>query len=114
VIVSNLSASVQDGIFLAEGSRVALRAEPQPNAVFARWTGDTASTLDTLNLTMTRPFDLTATFVAIRQVVIGDAANAMLGISPLSADAAAYLDAAGNRNGRYDLGDFLAQVDRAR
>jgi hypothetical protein len=113
IIVSDLNANIENGVFLPEGSRVALRAEPQPKAVFARWTGDTASTRDTLSLTMSHPFDLTATFVAVREVAIGDAAGALLGDSPLADDAAAYLDAAGNRNGRYDLGDFLAQVDRS-
>jgi hypothetical protein len=41
------------------------------------------------------------------------AAEALLGGAVLSAQEGVYLDAAGNRNGQYDLGDFLAAVDRS-
>ena len=35
------------------------------------------------------------------------------GTANLRPEEAAYLDAAGNRNGMYDLGDFLAAEDRS-
>jgi hypothetical protein len=46
--------------------------------------------------------------------VLRNAADALLGNANLLADDAAYLDAVGNRNGVYDLGDFLAAADRLR
>jgi hypothetical protein len=62
---------------------------------------------------MRHPFDLTANFVAVREVVLGGAADALLDGTTLAPDDAAYLDAVGNRNGVYDLGDFLAAHDRS-
>jgi hypothetical protein len=100
------------GLFPAEGLQVSLRADPPPSAVFAGWTGDTTSARDTLTLTLRHPFDLTANFVAFREIALNNAADAILGADGLPGEDALYLDAAGNRNGRYDLGDFLAAVDR--
>lgn len=111
-ILSNVSGDVVGGLFLAEGSWVSLRADPQPSAVFAGWTGDTTSVRDTLTLTLRHPFDLTANFVAFREIALNNAADAILGADGLPGEDALYLDAAGNRNGSYDLGDFLAAVDR--
>jgi M6 family metalloprotease-like protein len=112
-ILSNVSGDVVGGLFLAEGLRVSLRADPQPSAVFAGWTGDTTSTRDTLTVTMRRPFDLMANFVAFREVAVNSAADAILGAGGLAGEDVLYLDATGNRNGSYDLGDFLAAMDRA-
>ncbi|MFL5402735.1 MAG: M6 family metalloprotease domain-containing protein [Gemmatimonadales bacterium] len=112
-VVSDLNADVAGGVFLAEGSHVSLRAQPQASAVFARWSGDTTSTSDVMSLTMQHPVDLIANFVGFKEVVITQAANAVLGVAQLSQDEAAYLDAAGNRNGLYDLGDFLAELERS-
>jgi hypothetical protein len=109
----NLGGDVVSGAFITEGSRVLLRADPQPNAVFAGWSGDTSSTRDTLTLTVSRPFELKANFVGTRNIALGDAANAILGTSSLPGEDVLYLDATGNRNGSYDLGDFLAAVDRS-
>jgi hypothetical protein len=80
--------------------------------VFLGWTGDTTASKDSLTLIMTRPFDLTANFVAVRTVALTSAAGALIGTGSLPLEEAAYLDAAGNRNGVYDLGDFLAASDR--
>jgi M6 family metalloprotease-like protein len=112
-VSSGLSGDIAAGIYLAEGSVISLRAAAQPGAVFAGWTGDTTSTIDTLTLAMRHAFDLMANFVAVHEVVLGSAADALLGQNPLLSDEAAYLDAAGNRDGVYDLGDFLAATDRS-
>jgi hypothetical protein len=66
-----------------------------------------------VTLTITRPFDLTANFVPVRTVAVGSAADAILGTGHLLLEDTAYLDASGNRDGQYDLGDFLAAVDRS-
>jgi M6 family metalloprotease-like protein len=112
-IVSEVTGDIGAGVFLPEGSRITLRAARLPGAVFAGWTGDTTSTRDTLLLTMGHPFDLVANFAPFQQVVLDNAAGAILGVSTLRPDQAAYMDAAGNRNGEYDLGDFLAAVGRS-
>jgi hypothetical protein len=113
-ITSGVTGDIASGVYLAEASQVTLTAAPQPGAVFAGWTGDTTTTADTLTLTMRHPFDLMANFVAVREVVLDSAADALLGDAGLLAEEAAYLDAVGNRNGVYDLGDFLAAADRSR
>ncbi len=42
-----------------------------------------------------------------------DAVSEMLGTPTLTAQQKTYLDDVGNRNGVFDLGDFLALVDRS-
>jgi M6 family metalloprotease-like protein len=112
-ILSDVSGYVVGDRFLAEGSRISLRADPQQSAVFAGWSGDTTSTRDTLAFTLQHPFDLTANFVAFQEIAVSKAADAILGTTTLPGEDVLYLDAAGNRNGSYDLGDFLAAVDRS-
>jgi M6 family metalloprotease-like protein len=111
-VTSGIVGNIGTGVYLAEGSLVSLRAA-QSGAVFVGWTGDTTATLDTLSLSMQHPFDLTANFVAIREVALSTAAEALLGVTVLLSEEAAYLDAVGNRNGVYDLGDFLAATHRS-
>jgi hypothetical protein len=112
-VTSGVPGDMNVGVYLAEGTPVTLQASPQPGAVFAGWTGDTTAARDTLSLVMQHPFDLTANFVAVQNVVLGSAAYALLGLTALSPQEATYLDAVGNRNGVYDLGDFLAAADRS-
>jgi hypothetical protein len=112
-VSSGVLGDIQSGVFLAEGSSISLRAAPQADAVFLNWTGDTISTRDTLTLRMLRPLSVVANFIGVQQVTLPDAAESLLGSSELAAQQAVYLDAAGNRNGTYDLGDFLAAADRS-
>jgi uncharacterized repeat protein (TIGR02543 family) len=112
-VTSGVPGDMNAGVYLAEGTSVTLRAAPQAGAVFAGWTGDTTATRDTLSVVMQHPFDLTANFVAVQNVVLGNAADALLGRPGLMPHEATYLDAVGNRNGVYDLGDFLAAIDRS-
>lgn len=112
-VTAGLSGDLGAGVYLSEGSRVALRAESPPGTVFAGWTGDTTMSRDTVSLVMQHPFDLMANFVAVNEVALTQAVDALLGTGPLGQTEAAYLDALGNRNGVYDLGDFLAAADRS-
>jgi M6 family metalloprotease-like protein len=112
-ISSSMSGDIGSGVYVSAGSLVLLRAAPQPDAVFVGWTGDTTATADTLTLLMRHPFDLMASFVAVQEVVLVNAADALFGTALLRFEEASYLDAAGNRNGVYDLGDFLAASDRS-
>jgi hypothetical protein len=111
-ITNGASGDIQAGVYVAEGLQVSLRAAPQPDAVFVGWTGDTTASNDSLTLVMRHPFDLMANFVTAQAVALTSAADALLGTALLRPEEAAYLDAVGNRNGVYDLGDFLAASDR--
>jgi M6 family metalloprotease-like protein len=112
-VTAGITGDIGSGVYVAEGTTLSLRAAPQADAVFLNWTGDTVSTHDILTLTMRHPFTVVANFIAIQQVEVLAAAEALLGVSALSPQEGIYLDAAGNRNGQYDLGDFLAAVDRS-
>jgi hypothetical protein len=81
--------------------------------VFVGWSGDTTASSDTLTLFMRHPFDLTANFIAVQEVRLTGAAEALFGTATLRPEEATYLDAVGNRDGVYDLGDFLAASDRS-
>jgi M6 family metalloprotease-like protein len=112
-VAAGVSGDLASGVYVPEGTRLSLQAAPQADAVFLNWTGDTISTHDTLTLQMRHPFSVVANFIAVRQVEISVAAEALLGVSALNGEEGVYLDATGNRNGQYDLGDFLAAVDRS-
>ena len=112
-VTAGVTGDIGTGVYITEGTSLSLRAAPQADAVFLNWTGDTISTHDTLTLQMRHPFSVIANFIAVQQVEVPTAAEALLGASVLSTQEGVYLDAAGNRNGHYDLGDFLAAVDRS-
>ncbi len=185
------------GVFVTEDSAVKLMATVTMGGyVFEGWSGDTVASGDTLDLVMTRPFSITATFstplvfsttqlapgvvgatyvqslsvsggtgsyswlvasgalpkgLALAQtgtlvgrpeqvgifdfevnvssgaqdattafqmdvsapvLVVDDVIGHLVGpAAPLSGDELSYLDLIGNRNGRYDVGDFLAWLD---
>jgi M6 family metalloprotease-like protein len=111
-ITTALSGDISTGVFLSEGTPVVLHAGSSSGAVFLGWSGDTTSTSDSLALVMKHPFDLTANFVAVQEVQLNGAAEALFGGASLEPEQAAYLDALGNKDGVYDLGDFLAATDR--
>ncbi len=96
------------GDFLIAGQAVHLRATSNPGAAFLRWTGDTVTTAEQLDLVMTRPWSVTAEFITPVTVSAIAATNALLGGPTLAPTIAVYLDTIGNRNGAYDVGDLLA------
>lgn len=104
--------AVGAGVFLPDATAVTLTATPSPGAIFIGWRGDTTSTSATLSLRMATAYDLTALFVQSATIDATVAARALLGGAPLDANAAAYLDAIGNRNGVFDVGDYLAWLRR--
>src|SRR3954451_12964768 len=111
-ITTGVSGDISAGVFLTEGTQVELQAASQVGSVFVGWTGDTTAASDTLTLLMRHPFDLTANFVPVQDVQLGRAADALFGTTALRPEESAYPHAVGNRNGVYDLGDFLAAQDR--
>jgi M6 family metalloprotease-like protein len=111
-ITSSVAGVVGAGAFLDAAVAVHLVATPAAGAEFIGWRGDTTATAS-LDLVMRRPYDLTALFVNAVAIDPAVAARALLGGTPLSAAAAAYLDAIGNQNGLFDIGDYSAWLGRS-
>jgi M6 family metalloprotease-like protein len=110
-VTSSAGGATGAGVFL-DGTTVAhLTATPSAGSTFVGWRGDTTGT-GALDLAMRHPFDLTAVFLPAVTVDAAVAARALLGGAPLDAPTAAYLDAIGNQNGIYDVGDYLAWLSR--
>ncbi len=98
------------GVYLAPNTPVTLTASPVAGNVFAGWTGDTASANPVLTLPMARGYNVTANFAGSVAVTLDQAVNQLLeGLaSPILSNAQkVFLDAVGNKNGTYDVGDFL-------
>jgi len=102
------------GIFLPQGLPATLTATPAPGGAvfFTGWTGDTVSASPTLVLPMGRPYDVTALFTTSAIVPREEARAGLLGTTTLSAEQRQQLDALGNQNGYYDVGDYLALLQR--
>jgi hypothetical protein len=94
------------GTFITEGSPVQLTATPAVGGTFAGWSGDTTSRNPVITLPMGRPYTVTAVFVTTADVV----AQLLGPTAPLTPSQIQALDANGNNNGSFDVGDFLAWV----
>jgi M6 family metalloprotease-like protein len=107
------SGDYATGVFLLPGSVVTLAPAPPPTGlVFTGWSGDTSTDVDTLVVTVTRPRNIIANFTTTVPVTLANAVNEILASQPgLDATQKTFLDQIGNRNGGYDLGDFLAYLD---
>lgn len=110
-VSSSVAKATLRGVFLTPGSPVALTATADSGAVFVGWSGDTIGVAP-LTLTMAHPYDLTAQFLAAVDVDATAAARALVGGPPLDHATAAFLDALGNANGVYDIGDYLSWLRR--
>lgn len=110
--VTGTAAVTGAGAFLASGTEASVTATPSSGADFVGWRGDTTTAAATVSVQMNRPYDFTALFVQSAAIDAGAAARALLGGPPLDAASAAYLDTIGNRNGSYDVGDYLAWLRR--
>ena len=97
-----------NGTLLAAGDSVTFTATPIAGQSFVGWTGDTTTGNLTLKLVMNRSFRVTASFAAP-----GDVVNQLLlETSTLTPPALLALDRLGNDNGRFDIGDVVAWLDR--
>lgn len=100
------------GIFVTAGVPVTVTALSTGEAVFNSWTGDTVTSAPVLVLPMERPYDLTANFSVAVPVTVPEARGELLGIGAMTAEQRAHLDLLGNRNGYFDIGDYLAMLSR--
>lgn len=112
VVTSSLTGVVGTGAFLDVGVTVRVDAVPAPGVEFLGWRGDSTTLAPSLTLTVDHPYDLTADFVQVATIDASAAVAAVLGGPALAADQRLYLDAIGNRNGGYDVGDLLAWLRR--
>lgn len=98
------------GSWVADGDSVVLVARPDPNAIFMGWTGDVITSELRIAPLAVRPYNFTATFSAapVDSVVH----HLLVGTGLLTPQVEA-LDYLGNRNGRFDLGDFVAWLDQS-
>lgn len=96
------------GSFVSEGDSVTLTPVPPAGAVFGGWTGDTVIGGATLTLHMARPYALAATFTGVSDVV----SQLLTGRSGLNGGQLLALDYLGNNNRKFDVGDFVAWLDR--
>lgn len=110
-VTSSVPGAVGVGAFVDGGTPVHLAAVAASGAEFIGWRGDTLGTT-TLDWSVTKAYDITALFLNTVPIDAAAAARALLGGPPLAAAAAAYLDAIGNQNGSYDVGDYAAWLRR--
>lgn len=101
------------GVMVEEGASVTLVAVPAPGNLVAGWSGDTVAAGASLTLPMGRPYNLGVTFIAEQQIAVAEATEDLIGAARLTAAQREYLDQLGNRNGGYDVGDYLALLRRS-
>ena len=97
-----------NGTFLAEGDSVTLTPVPAVGSSFAGWSVDTVTGSQVLALRAARPYRLVATFAGVADVVT----QLLTGQSALTGGQLLVLDGLGNNNGKFDVGDFVAWLDR--
>lgn len=112
-VTANIPGSLANGVFVTEGTSVTLTATTPAGLIFVGWQTDTVSAGPSLTLPMARPYDITAVYLTELQIPVPDATDDLLGSPKLSFAQRDYLDQLGNRNGGYDVGDYLALLDRS-
>ena len=99
-----------DGVF-DQHAVVTLTADPQGGSTFGGWEGDGVTcTALICTLTVAQSRSVTARFTAPRAA--REIALALLGQVTLTVDERAQLDRFGNKDGTFNLGDFIALLDR--
>ncbi|HKP30159.1 MAG TPA: M6 family metalloprotease domain-containing protein [Gemmatimonadales bacterium] len=112
-VTASVEGDLAAGFFLPAGTPVTLTAAQIPGMVFVGWQTDTVATGNVLTLPMKRPYDVTAVYLAEQVIPVQDATDDLLGTAKLNFDQRNFLDQLGNRNGGYDVGDYLALLDRS-
>ena len=107
-VVASLPLDSLTGSFLAAGADETLTAVPGAGEAFVGWTADTVAGAPVLALQVTHPYTVTATFAGTAEVV----RQLLTGHSALDNGQLLVLDYLGNNNRRFDLGDFVAWLDR--
>jgi len=98
------------GSWVSDGDTVVLTATPGSNGLFIGWSGDVTSSEPRLVLRAARAYSLTGTFVS---TPLDSVVQQLLTGHGLAAPYVAQFDYLGNRNGDFDLGDFVAWLDQS-
>jgi M6 family metalloprotease-like protein len=110
-ISCSVTAGVSSGSCSAtfeQDAQVTLTIAPANGSAFARWTGCTAAASSCV-VAATQAHTVSAELLARPTgLTVARAGDALVGKAALSTAELEYLDAIGNRNGRFDTGDFLA------
>jgi hypothetical protein len=114
-----LACSVVDGVAAATGCRievtlgsvVTVTATAGPGSLFAGWSGASSCAAEP-SCTVAISAETTVMARFIPQPPAGVASGDLLGNPHLTPDQLRALDQAGNHNGRFDVGDYLALLDR--
>ncbi|UCF20233.1 MAG: M6 family metalloprotease domain-containing protein [Gemmatimonadota bacterium] len=101
-ITSSVPLDANGIVWLVPGTAVQLIAVPNPDFLFARWSGDTTAINDTLQLTVSRPYTLRAQFGTPTLIETGTLAAAVMG--------AAYVDTLRASGGIGEFNWSLADV----
>jgi len=107
-VTSSIPGAAQGCFGVTPGTTVTLTASPSAGHRFVGWAGDTTATDSVLVLPMARSYSVAALFTAPSTTAL--LASDLLGVPSLSAAQRVILDDNGNKNGAYDLGDFLRWV----
>ena len=97
-------------VMVRSADTLRLVASPVPQNLFESWSGDVSSVYPSLNIPVTRPLTLTATFVPL---LLDSAVAQLLRGSGLTDAQQSLMDLQTNNNGVFDLGDFVAWLDRS-
>jgi serine protease len=110
-VTEGVAATAGCRIDVALGGVVTLSAAAAPGSLFAGWSGvPSCASAPACTVTVSAETAVTARFIA--QPPAGVAAGDLLGNPHLTAEQKDALDQAGNHNGRFDVGDYLALLDR--
>ncbi len=112
VVTASVPGVVTTGRYFDVGATLRLDVQATPGVEFLGWRGDSVAAQTSLDLMVQRPYDLIADFVSVAAIDVARATRALLGGPVLDTTTRQYLDAIGNRNGGYDVGDLLAWLRR--
>ena len=112
-ITSGVPSSTGCSARYVSSTPVTVTVSAASGSTFAAWTGACSGTDTTCSVVMNADASVGTTFVSDASITLSVLARSLPGSGTLLApELQRHLDAYGNRNGRYDIGDVLAWLDR--
>ncbi len=109
-VTGSPAALAADTAMVLSTATITLTAHPSPQNMFVEWDGDAAGFDPSLVLSASRPYAVTVTFAPL---LLDSAVAQLLQGTGLTDIQRQLLDSQGNANGTFDLGDFVAWLDRS-